>query len=158
MPLAPFDGMKRWMLWTASGIVGCLVACSGSTITPGSSASSGGVGADGGEGGDGGASDSSTSDGGPIVEPIAAKDFDQSCTTKDDCVLVTEGDVCAICSCPNAAIAKKDADAYNAKRSELSQACGPRPAIGCGVDCIQTSVSCSSAGKCVVVDGPGDGG
>jgi len=144
--------MKRWMLWTASGIVGCLVACSGGSTTPGVGGGDGGVG-----GGDGSTSDSSTSDGGTIVEPIAAKDFDQSCTTKDDCELVTEGDVCAICSCPNAAIAKKDADAYNAKRTELSQACGPRPAIGCGVDCAQALVSCSPAGKCVV-GGPGDGG
>lgn len=127
------------MLWTFGGIVGCLVACSGTTGNTG--------GADGGSG-----------DGGTGAELIAAKDFDQSCAKDDDCVVVTDGDVCAVCRCPGAAIAKKALDAFNAKRAELSQACGPRPAIACGVDCASFQIVCSAEGKCVAGTHPADAG
>jgi hypothetical protein len=143
--------MKRWILWSASAIVGCLVACSsGTPITTGTG--------DGGPGSDGGDTDSSTNDGGTPVLPIATKDFDQTCTKDTDCALVTEGDVCAICSCANAAIAKTALDAYNTKRNQLSTECGPRPAIGCGVDCGQVTVTCSAAKKCVAGPPTVDGG
>jgi len=140
--------MKRWMLWSASAFVGCLIACSGGTPITGNP----------GDGGSGGDSGGSTNDGGTPVLPIATKDFNQACTTDTDCVLVTEGDVCALCSCANAAIAKTDLDAYNAKHSQLSQECGPRPAIGCGVDCAQIKVTCSAAKKCVAGAPAVDGG
>src|SRR5262249_6764888 len=41
----------------------------------------------------------------PII--LHASDYDQTCTTAADCIVMTEGNICP-CSCPNAAISKKD--------------------------------------------------
>jgi hypothetical protein len=47
--------------------------------------------------------------GGKNCGSIRAADYDQSCSTDTDCVLVSEGDACAApCSCGNAAINVKD--------------------------------------------------
>jgi hypothetical protein len=112
-------------------------ACGGSTSSPGSSSgTSGGNGGGGAGGGDGGGH-----------ATIAASDFDRSCATDADCRIVTEGDVCALCSCPNAAIAKSAAEEYSAKRQELAATCGPRPAIGCAADCASIDTWCED-GTC----------
>lgn len=122
--------------------------------------------------GDGGTADAGSEDGGntdagsvgPTV--ISASTYSQACAKDDDCAAVLEGSACVLCACPNAAIAKTDVAAFTKQREALKAACGPSPAIGCGVDCAQPVVSCSAAGKCVFGPGPdadagadaGDGG
>jgi hypothetical protein len=95
---------------------------------------------------DGGTSDASGNGRDFVIE---AKDFDRSCSTGSDCVAVTSGDTCALCACANDAIAKRDLDAFNARRDRLKASCPPRPGIGCSGNCVEPAVSCSSEGKCV---------
>jgi hypothetical protein len=132
----------RLALAIGAALVGlAAAACGGSTSSPGSSG-----GTSSGDGGDGGAPGSPN--GGSGHAPIATSDFDRSCTDDSDCEVVTEGDVCALCSCPNAAIAKSAADDYAAKRQELAATCPPRPGIGCAADCADVTAWCAQ-GSCV---------
>ncbi|MEW6430020.1 MAG: hypothetical protein AB1730_00820 [Myxococcota bacterium] len=61
-----------------------------------------------------------------------ASRYDQSCAQDADCAVVYEGDVCAPCGCPNAAINAGSLAAWNAEASRARQWCGPVPAVACG--------------------------
>jgi hypothetical protein len=69
---------------------------------------------------------------GGTTTPTAA-DFDQSCSTDGDCVLVIDGDIC--CGCANAAINQRDLQAYQ----ESLGSCDDR----CEISCLAVEAYCS---------------
>jgi hypothetical protein len=100
-------------------------------------ACSGGGGSTG--GGDGGVVDS--------VVNIDANEFARDCTTTDDCMAVRTGNVCSVCSCQSATIAKKANDAYTKRFQELRATCGPQSTKACSNDCADPRFACVS-GTC----------
>ncbi len=85
---------------------------------------------------------------GPLVSPtIDASDYDQSCSSNLDCVVVDDGDACDTCDCGNAAVNVDAEDDFRARYDELRGTCGPMPAIAC--DCERTLAHCSE-GVCNV--------
>jgi hypothetical protein len=95
---------------------------------------------------------------------VWAADFDQSCTSDDDCVLVTEGNYCDCLVCTNAAIADSDQaefqEAATSARnscSEVETACGSldearsRQALSCAY-----VIAVCEQGTCVPSDGIDD--
>ena len=60
---------------------------------------------------------------------IDTSDYDQSCSTNDDCAVVDDGDACEVCSCGNASVNVSAEDAFRARYDELRGTCGPMPAI-----------------------------
>jgi hypothetical protein len=105
----------------------------------------------------GGSSSGSSSGGGAT---ILASSFDQSCTQDTDCSAVTEGSVCAACSCPNAAVAKSARTSFDTQKAQLAQSCPPQQA-GCGVMCVAPQVycdvdTCKFGTRPVVPDAGGD--
>jgi hypothetical protein len=81
---------------------------------------------------------------------ILASDYDQSCTTVDDCVLVFEGDTCAAatnCSCPNALISRTALAGYHPVFGDSGMACM----------CVMVGEPVCVGGICVMSRGP-DGG
>jgi hypothetical protein len=146
-----------------------LVACAGSSADNKSTG-------DAGTGADGSTKDASTADGnvadagqtgegGADTTSIKASDFNQSCTSSADCVLVMDGswkvdDPCCGKGCGSAAINKSDQMAYS---DALKAAVAKCTAFGgCGVDCAYAEAYCDTAmGKCAVCTGSfgcGDGG
>jgi hypothetical protein len=99
----------------------------------------------------GGPPDGGSADGGVDAATlvVVATDFDQSCTTANDCVAVYTGNACALCTCQNEAISKTSLAAYDAKWNELVAACGQRPGIGCEADCVSPALACTE-GKCAL--------
>lgn len=94
------------------------------------------------------------------IEPIDASKYTTVCGSESDCVLATTGSLCQPCRCPNAAIAKSSADAYESDaRARASQCEGDRSGIACAA-CAPVKAECvfdppgSFAGVCKVVPGP----
>lgn len=81
-----------------------------------------------------------------------ASRYDQSCTQAADCTVVYSGDVCAVCTCPNDAIAASSLSAWNTELARAKQWCGPIPAIACA-PCPIVMASCV-AGKCTTAAAP----
>lgn len=80
---------------------------------------------------------------------LRAADYDQSCVTNADCVVVAEGDVCACGCAPTAAINASDEPRYEADvKNRRSRCQGTCP--GNGV-CNAIRAACT-AGKCVGID------
>ncbi len=76
---------------------------------------------------------------------ISAKDYDQTCSAASDCVLVTDGNACAVCTCPNAAVNAKARAQFNSDQNAI--ACVHLgPGVRCGV-CDTAVVACTD-GKC----------
>lgn len=63
-------------------------------------------------------------------------DFDRSCDIAADCAGVFEGDVCAECQCPNAAVSASEVEQY---REQFDPAC----AVPSPCDCAETPISCN---------------
>src|SRR5262249_47879886 len=84
------------------------------------------------------------------VDNVDARDFDQSCSTDADCVLVAEllasGTDCAI-GCPQVGLNKKEKARYDAKLAEEREGCRSESLP----DCELRTPACSS-GVCVAVD------
>ncbi|NOU27432.1 MAG: hypothetical protein HOO96_05935 [Polyangiaceae bacterium] len=64
---------------------------------------------------------------------LAADDYDQSCSTADDCVTVLTGDQCD-CACESGSINKRESaryasDAAKAKGRSCDKQCSPCPAL-----------------------------
>src|SRR5215472_8320315 len=101
-------------------------------------------------------SSSSPSSGPP---PIRATDYNQSCQTVADCVLINQGDVCGCPGCGNAAINASDQSRYESDYNSRKQLCGPPQA--CPASCMLVYPTCVG-GKCGVCGTPGcnasDGG
>ena len=70
---------------------------------------------------------------------ITGRDFDRSCSTNTDCVLIPTGEYCAGCSCGRAGVSKKGYEQYLAQTSTF-EPCNPER-IDC--DCaVPTAAVC----------------
>lgn len=76
---------------------------------------------------------------------INGEDFDQSCTVDEDCVPISEGEICQPCSCLSAAVSTTGSEAINAIRSEVECHNGD---VLCE-PCAQAIAVCS-AGSCIL--------
>jgi hypothetical protein len=91
----------------------------------------------------------STACGSTVIE---AKDYNQTCSTNADCVLVSEGDQCSPCGggCQSAAVNVADASKYTRDAAALKNACpprfGPQPLCAAAA-CLQPEAFCN-AGTC----------
>ncbi|MBS2018279.1 MAG: hypothetical protein JST00_35745 [Deltaproteobacteria bacterium] len=80
---------------------------------------------------------------------IDATGFPDACTVDDDCALVTVGDVCQPCSCPNEAIATSGIEEFQSKFRAAQSLCkrnNDKPACA---PCLAAKARCN-ANKCVV--------
>ena len=59
----------------------------------------------------------------PLDTTIDVSDFDQSCSTNDDCIVVVDGDVCPSCSCPDAAITTSAKSEYDDEVAQRVDTC-----------------------------------
>lgn len=87
--------------------------------------------------------------GGPPPK-IESDDFADGCSIDDDCALVTEGDVCQACACPNEAIAKTALDSYQSKVRALQSLCKNGGGAPSCAPCQERKARCSG-NKCVAV-------
>lgn len=83
-------------------------------------------------------------------KPIVAASFAQTCGVDEDCVAVTEGDVCQACACPNAAIAKSAKDSYDGEVRAKQSLCTSGGGAACAA-CQERKAKCGTGGKCVIV-------
>lgn len=80
---------------------------------------------------------------------IDARDFADTCSGDDDCALVTVGDVCQPCSCPNEAIATSALEAFQSKTRALQSLCTRGKDAPACAPCLAAKARCS-ANKCVI--------
>jgi hypothetical protein len=78
--------------------------------------------------------------------PLDGARYATSCSTDDDCVVVTAGDLCSPCQCPNVAIAQSATPGYEADyRAALSQ-CPPQSGITECPGCFTSKAKCITSG------------
>jgi hypothetical protein len=77
---------------------------------------------------------------------IRAADYDQSCASDRDCVVVFEGDLCSMC-CNDGAINIREEQRYRRDRERAKKACGEQ-IIQCA-PCGPAPVTCQR-GRCAV--------
>jgi hypothetical protein len=82
---------------------------------------------------------------GPVL--VNDQGFSKACSANTDCVSVYFGDVCGVCTCATAAIAKSSQANYERQVTNARSLCGPRPAVAC--DCVSAEAVCT-AGQCVL--------
>ncbi len=101
--------------------------------------------------GTGGNGDGGTNgEGGPTGDhPINAADYDQSCTTSEDCTAAVTGDTCAYCNCPNDAVASSAKSKYDADYEALHALC-PKQTIGVSCAACAPVATICQAKKCVL--------
>ncbi len=63
---------------------------------------------------------------------IATTGYDRACAIDSDCAAVFQGEACAVCICPNAAVNQGQLTRYQSDLAALRTKCGPMPAIACG--------------------------
>ncbi len=80
--------------------------------------------------------------------PIVASDYANTCTSANDCLAVVTGDVCGVCQCPNAAIAKSSSEKYEADVRASQSVCRSEGTASCA-PCETTTPACVN-GKCVL--------
>jgi hypothetical protein len=56
---------------------------------------------------------------------VDAADYDQSCVVADDCVIVTDGNLCSSCQCPRAVINKHSFEQFRDDTRGIEQEDGP---------------------------------
>ncbi len=71
--------------------------------------------------------------------------YSTSCSVDDDCVLAIVGTACAPCACPNFAIAKSSARAYEADYREKTSQCATRKEPVACAGCPATPATCAKA-------------
>src|SRR5688572_21114203 len=82
---------------------------------------------------------------------ITANDYDRTCLSSADCVVVAEGEMCAQCSpCPNASINRRDADRYGADQERSRSRCMSRQQVPCAGCPIPPEAICND-GTCTAV-------
>ena len=92
---------------------------------------------------------------------IEASDFEQSCQSDDECMLVVAGEYCGcVYGCPNAAINVSEKDAYEEAQQEASRRC-PETNVRCTAQrtteatgqmiCVQATARCVQ-GTCELVE------
>ena len=62
---------------------------------------------------------------------IDASAYDRKCVVDGDCAPVYQGDPCAGCLCPNAAVSQAVVTRYQADLASHRAQCGPLPAVPC---------------------------
>lgn len=83
----------------------------------------------------------------PSSTPIDLTGLATDCTTDADCVAVS-ATVCALCTCPSAAIAASAKDDFDASyRAASSQCAPPSENVACGA-CESKKPVCNAAGAC----------
>jgi hypothetical protein len=80
---------------------------------------------------------------------VDASNYDQSCVVAEDCVIVTDGDLCSDCRCPRAVINRSGLSDFE---SDVAAA-EPSPANTCDCDAF-LEVECV-AGECRGIPGSG---
>ena len=78
------------------------------------------------------------------VPAVIASAYDQTCNANDDCVPLTELGDCG-CSCPNAAINKRDLERSQKDLSAHWAACQQNHAPGCGALCMNGHAFCDTS-------------
>lgn len=112
--------------------VSAIVACSSSDSLPARGTAS-----------DAGVDASDAAADAAVPETVRASDYDQTCATNDDCALVVEASVCAVCTCENAAVRVEEKAAFVAARQ--AQTCpNPNSGVMCGA-CQSMRALCESA-------------
>ena len=84
---------------------------------------------------------SSCGNGTPVNTTLAISNYQTSCTAPSDCIAVFIGNVCG-CHCANAAISNADSARYQSEYHSAQQGC--QQGLGCGVECVNTTVACTS--------------
>ena len=79
---------------------------------------------------------------------IDVKNYKQGCTQDSDCAPVYAGDVCALCPCPNAAIAASELTRYQSDSQSLHGRCHSNAQADC-VPCPSVTAFCLG-GTCAV--------
>lgn len=83
----------------------------------------------------------------PESKAMRASDYPQACAGDAECALVTEGSVCQVCACPNAAVAKTSLPAYESEQRAAESSCAGTGTVACGP--CQSQVAKCTASKCV---------
>ena len=78
---------------------------------------------------------------------VDAADYDQSCVGADDCVIVTDGNLCSECRCPRAVINRSSLDQFRDDTSSIDS-----PLNGCNCAAF-LDVECVD-GQCQGIDVP----
>ena len=94
---------------------------------------------------------------GTTTPTIESDGFADTCSIDDDCALVTEGDVCQPCACPNEAIAKSGLEAYQSKVRALQSQCKSTGGAPSCAPCPERKARCTG-GKCNAVSVTTGGG
>jgi hypothetical protein len=90
--------------------------------------------------------------------PLDGSKYSTSCSTDDDCMIATAGELCGPCKCPNLAIAKASSSAYGADYRERTSQCQPeKSGVQCAA-CPPAKAACeiqpnALTGTCKVVPG-----
>ena len=89
--------------------------------------------------------------------PLDGSKYARACSTDEDCVRATVGNLCQPCACPNTAIAKAAAAEYEADRRARSSQCEPQGAVVCAA-CAPMNAKCeiqpdALTGTCTLVAG-----
>ncbi len=79
---------------------------------------------------------------------IDFKYYKRTCSTDADCVAVYSGDVCALCPCPNEAIASSELTRYQSDSTSLHGRCHSTAQADC-VPCATVTAFCLG-GTCSV--------
>ena len=79
---------------------------------------------------------------------VGVDDYDRTCTRDVDCVLVADGDQCAVCNCPEGALHEGERSTFDADAEAAAANCPPpeSPAPACGA-CYEGEARCIS-GRC----------
>ena len=89
--------------------------------------------------------DTSTPDIGPSTTEVWADQFDQSCSSDDQCVPVLVGDVCS-CGCQTGAVNKEMATSFQKARKRAAKNCSELPEC----DTCEAPTAVCKSGTCVI--------
>lgn len=152
--LAAMSSLRTSLLVASLAFVGAAVACSESTPTSSGGPSTAKTDAGGEDAGPDPESDASSA----TAVTVRAEDYDQECTSADQCAAVFSGNACAPCQCPNDAVAKTVAADYAAALESAASSCGDRGDVACA-PCEPGEAVCDPGTKrCAFRGGVADGG
>ena len=79
---------------------------------------------------------------------LSADSYDQSCVLNSDCLEITTGHVCTPCSCPGAAINKRERSAYERDAERALTTCDENALTDSCQPCKSTRAICNDANAC----------
>lgn len=142
------------LLLSAIAAAAVVIACSESSTTPTGQTSTSKTDAGDDDAGPDPESDASSA----TTVTVRAEDYDQECTTADQCVAVFSGNACAPCQCPNDAVAKAVSGDYAKALATAKSSCGDRGDVACA-PCEPADAVCDPGTKrCALRLGVADGG